>query len=265
MKIAYLAPLVYTIHIMPKVSVLIPAYNRELYLPDAIRSVQEQTYQDWELIIINDASTDNTGTIADTFAVEDSRIRVIHHEENKLRSGALNSGIDAATGEYICFLDSDDIYLPDKLERQVTFLEDNQGVDGTYGDYEVINQDGATRYPTITAILQTEQILPRLQKAAEEGFSPIMPHEEGWIPSCSVLIRKRVFESGIRFDTNLRNQEDFDMWLQILGAGFTLVRLAGNTYKYRRHDDQKSSNPERMRIAGEVIKEKVAKGVYLRD
>jgi teichuronic acid biosynthesis glycosyltransferase TuaG len=246
---------------MPLISVIIPAYNREQYLGSAIQSVLDQTMSDLEVLIINDASTDQTGSIAEDFAKKDNRVRVIHHTENKHRSGALNTGIEHAQGTYISILDSDDYYVPDKLERQVAFLESNIEVDGVYGDFEMLYENNPeTRL--IQAIASTENVRNRLIAKAQGEDITITP--EGYIPSCSALIRKEVFDM-LRFDTNLRNMEDLDMWMQILGKGFVLTRLPGSTYVYRRHGDQKSSNSVRATTARAAIEEKMKSGVYIGD
>lgn len=245
---------------MKSVSVLIPAFNRELYLEEAVRSVMNQTYRAVEILIINDASTDSTGAIADRLAQEDSRIRVIHHTENKLRSGALNTGLDEATGDFVSFLDSDDYYLADKLERQVVFLESHPDIDGVYGDYEATPERKNFPNP-IKAIASTDAVLEKIKLRA--NGSAAQPFGDGYIPSCSPLIRTSVFKT-IRFDTNLRNAEDLDMWLQILGAGFTLARLPGSTYVYRYHDAQKSRVPGRVSAAVSVIEQKLNTGAYIK-
>ncbi|MDB5254662.1 MAG: putative N-acetylgalactosaminyl-diphosphoundecaprenol glucuronosyltransferase [Candidatus Nomurabacteria bacterium] len=246
---------------MSLISVIIPAYNREKYLEAAVRSVLDQTITDIEVLVIDDASTDTTGSIADRLSQEDSRIRVLHHEQNKLRSGALNTGLDNAKGEYISFLDSDDYYLADKLERQINFLESHPQSDGVYGDFEILLED-RTDTKGMNAISSVETVRERLIAKTRGETSDVM--SGGYIPSCSVLIRASVF-STIRFDPILRNMEDFDMWLQILGKGFVLTKLPGSTYVYRRHGEQKSSDSERMIIARAIIEEKMKGGIYLQN
>ncbi|MES2225114.1 MAG: glycosyltransferase family 2 protein [Patescibacteria group bacterium] len=244
---------------MPLVSVIIPAFNREKYLEAAVRSVLAQTLADIEVLIVDDASTDATPAIVDRLAQEDSRVRVIHHAENKYRSGALNTGLDHASGSYISFLDSDDYYLPDKLARQVAFLEAHPESDGVYGDYEVLAEDMADTIP-VRAVFSTETIREKLIANAHGEAIEVMPGR--FIPSCSVLITSSVFNT-IRFDPTLRNKEDFDMWMQILGKGFVFTRLPGSTYVYRRHEDQKSFVSDRITISSEIIEEKIRNGTYL--
>src|SRR6202162_5963963 len=103
-----------------KVSVVIPTYNRAYIIGEALESVLTQSYLDFEIVVVDDGSTDDTPEIIQAF--QDERIRYIRLERNLGCSAAYNSGIAAATGELICFLDSDDIWRPDYLERQVAFL-----------------------------------------------------------------------------------------------------------------------------------------------
>lgn len=245
----------------PKISVLIPAYNREKYIEECVQSVLNQTFSDFEVIIINDASTDKTAEISKKICEKDPRVKLINHKENKLRSGALNTGIENSKGEYICFLDSDDIYLPSKLESQINFLEKNKEVDGVYGDY-IYFKEGEEGERVITAILDVGYVKDHLVRI--HNGEDIPPMIKGWIPSCSALIRSYVFDK-ISFDEKLTNMEDFDMWLQILGAGFQMVRIPELTYKYRGHDNQKSGNSEKMIFARSVINQKAKDGIYLRD
>ena len=113
----------------PKVSVIIPTYNRAHLVGRAIRSVLNQTYQDFEIIVVDDGSTDNTEEVVKSF--NDPRIRYIRHEKNRGGSAACNTGIRAARGEYIAFQDSDDEWLPEKLEKQMQVFENTPtGVGG---------------------------------------------------------------------------------------------------------------------------------------
>ena len=100
----------------PKVSVIIPTYNRADILPRAVSSALSQTYDDCEIIIVDDCSTDHTRETVSAWSEE--RIRYIRHAENRRQSGALNTGIDNARGQYVAFLDDDDEWVPTKLERQ---------------------------------------------------------------------------------------------------------------------------------------------------
>lgn len=106
----------------PTVSIIIPTYNRSQLIARAVKSVLNQTYQNFELIIIDDGSTDNTRELVTSF--NDERIRYIRHEENKGEAAARNTGLKAARCDYIAYQDSDDEWLPEKLARQIELLQD---------------------------------------------------------------------------------------------------------------------------------------------
>ena len=130
----------------PKVSVIIATYNRAALLPRAVNSVLAQTYTDFELIIVDDRSSDDTQEVIRTFT--DPRIRVIRHEANRGAAAARNTGISEARGEYIAFLDDDDECMPNRLADQVSVLDANPDVGMVYGWIEEINDaTGARRVP----------------------------------------------------------------------------------------------------------------------
>lgn len=108
---------------MSKVSIITPAYNASRFLSDTIASVQAQTFTDWEMIIVDDCSEDNTYELACSFAEKDKRVKVIRREKNGGVAAARNTALDAATGDFIAFLDSDDLWMPNKLEKQISFME----------------------------------------------------------------------------------------------------------------------------------------------
>jgi len=125
----------------PTVSVIISTYNRAHLIGRAIQSVLNQTYQDFEVIVVDDGSTDNTEEIVKSF--NDPRIRYIRHEKNKGAAAARNTGIKAARGKYIAFQDSDDEWLPEKLEKQMKVFENAPPEAGVvYTDMQRINEDG---------------------------------------------------------------------------------------------------------------------------
>ena len=246
---------------MPTVTVIIPAYNVEMYLAEAVASVLNQTYKDLELIIVDDASPDGTGELAEKLAALDPRARVIHHTENKRRSGALNTGLKEAKGTYISFLDADDWYSLDKTKKQVAYLEEHPEIDFLYGDYQYL-QRNAENPSTYRPPSSLDWMQAQLNTPSDKNTSTILAG--GYIPGCSPLIRKHVFDT-VQLDENLRNMEDLDLWLQIIGAGFTTAYLPLVTYTYRHHENQKSLDKERMKIASEVINEKISSGTYLKE
>lgn len=126
----------------PKVSVIIANYNSEKFISDAISSILNQTYKDFELIIVDDKSTDNSLLIIDKLVQQDSRIKVIALSKNSGVTYSRQVGLDNAIGKYIAILDSDDISLPNRLEEQVSYLEENSDVVLVASDYYVITEKG---------------------------------------------------------------------------------------------------------------------------
>jgi len=125
----------------PLITVITPAYNCEKLLSESVESVKSQTYTNWELIVIDDHSTDNTRLIIKKFASDDDRIKPIFLEANGGVANARNKGIAAARGKYVAFLDSDDLWMPDKLAKHVEYMEKNN-YDFTYSNYKLIGYDG---------------------------------------------------------------------------------------------------------------------------
>jgi glycosyltransferase involved in cell wall biosynthesis len=128
----------------PLISVVIPAYNRARLLPRTLKSVQEQTHQNWEAIIVDDGSRDDTAEVAARLAREDDRIRLIRQEKNAGAQAARNRGIRAARGQWVAFLDSDDLFLPESLEiRLAALFKENLSV--VYSDCNYIGNDGSIK------------------------------------------------------------------------------------------------------------------------
>lgn len=122
------------------VSIVMPSYNTANYIEASIESVRRQTYENWELIIVDDCSTDNTDEVVRPF-LADGRIRYLKNEQNSGAAISRNRALREANGKWIAFLDSDDLWLPEKLEKQVTFMEQN-GYHFSYTNYEEINMAG---------------------------------------------------------------------------------------------------------------------------
>jgi glycosyltransferase involved in cell wall biosynthesis len=123
------------------VSILIPTYNTEKFIRSTIESVQNQTYTNWEMILVDDASTDNTIVIIEEFAQNDSRIKLFKLPENRGNGFARNAALEKATGKYIAYLDADDLWFPEKLEKQIQFLKANNS-HFTFSFYDSIDEDG---------------------------------------------------------------------------------------------------------------------------
>ncbi len=183
---------------MPKVSVILPTYNRLPMLKEAVQSVLAQDFEDFELIVVDDGSTDGTPEEMKQYG---GRVKVIEHIENRGVSAARNRGILNARGKYIAFLDSDDLWVKGKLKIQVAFLDDNP------------------HYP----LCYTDEIWIRRGKRV----NPMKKHAKysGWIfekclPLCiispsSAMMRKNLFSKVGLFDEALPVCEDYDFWLRV--------------------------------------------------
>lgn len=132
------------------VSIITPTFNSARYISETITSVQNQTYQDWEMLIVDDCSTDETTTIVAAFATRDNRIKQYALERNSGAGVARNYALEQASGRYIAFLDADDLWKPEKLERQLHFLEQNQ-LPFTFSFYDCIDENGVSLQKRIKA------------------------------------------------------------------------------------------------------------------
>jgi glycosyltransferase involved in cell wall biosynthesis len=213
---------------MPKVSVIIPAYNQGHYLGEAIQSVLDQTFSDFEAIIVDDGSTDNTRKVAQ--AITDSRFHYIF-QENRGLSGARNTGIKNSQGPYLTFLDSDDLFLPEKLTLLVNELENKPEFGFVAGQAIPIDEYGRR----IGKIFKTP--LP------EDGCQLLLgnPLHVG-----SVLLRRSWQERVGYFDEGLRSYEDWDMWLRLAREGCNMGWVPHPVSLYRFHTAQMTRNGIRM-------------------
>lgn len=185
---------------MPTVSVLMPVYNGGNFLKDAVESILNQTYRDFEFLIINDGSVDNSLEILKSYS--DSRIIIIDNGENKGLIYSLNKGLKLAKGEFIVRMDADDISFEDRIEKQVDFMVKNPeiGISGTYIQIfgENINQE-VLKFP----------VNPGINKA-QLLFSPCLAHP-------SVIIRKLIIDShNLYYRHEYKHAEDYDYWIEAI-------------------------------------------------
>ena len=181
------------------VSVILPTYNRASFLSRAIQSVLDQTYPQWELIIVDDASTDNTRAVV--LAFEDPRIHYLHHEMNLGQCSARNAGINASRGGYYAFLDSDDEWLPNKLERQLYhFSKCAEDVGAVYCSH-----------------YESDELTANIQKPPLLRGNVYKHLLSGWCPAGTSLfmLRASVLKKSGMFDENLPSYTDYDLWIRI--------------------------------------------------
>lgn len=192
----------------PLVSIIIPVYNSERYIKEAVESALRQTYKNIEVIVIDDGSTDNTRKILEPYIKNKSIIYL--YQENKGVAASRNKGILESTGSYISFLDSDDKYYPEKIEKQTNkfFENPNAGVIVCFSDY-FYNGDINTKYK-----MKSQTFPGEILKRSYQG---------NFINTNTVLINKKIIKGGISFDEALRISEDWDLWIRIMKAGVKFV------------------------------------------
>ncbi len=217
----------------PRVTILIPTYNRAELLPFAVKSALCQTFEDFELLILDDASTDSTHEAVSPF-LKDPRVRLITHPENVGITENRNYGLSIAKGEFIAMLDSDDVWLDEcKLKRQVELLDVHAecGIVGTFA--KKINKDGAV-------------IGEIIYKAADSSIRRNMMGRNQFTQS-SVLLRKSVLDSVGWYDENIPIWEDYELWLRI-GTMFKLRNIPEFLTGYRIHGTNASHESKEKSI-----------------
>jgi glycosyltransferase involved in cell wall biosynthesis len=225
----------------PLVSVIIPCYKQAHFLTEAVRSIMAQTEGDWECIIANDGSPDNTREVARELMRADRRIRYIEHA-NAGVSHTRNRGIEAAGGRYIQFLDADDTISAAKLESQLACLRSADGFAVAYCDYYYTNTDG-----------QPIPDHPCYRPPMLESGHELQDLALGWetklsIPIHCFLFDARIFKGcGIRFDESLPNNEDWDCWMSVLALNPRLIYINEKHAAYRLHDGASTRDMVSMR------------------
>jgi len=205
----------------PLVSVVMPVYNGEEFLGEAIQSILSQTFQNFELIIINDGSTDNTLSIIKEFQKKDNRIILISRGNMGLIY-SLNEGIEKSKGAYIARMDADDISLKSRLDKQLEFMKDNN-VDICGSNVQLFNGGGDIKlwqYPILDQDIKFSLL-----------FSCAFAHP-------SVVIRREVF-SSLKYK-NYKNAEDYKLWVDAALSGFRMGNINKTLLKYRFHKGQVS-------------------------
>ncbi len=214
---------------MPKVSVIIPAYNAGRYICDAIDSALAQTFTDIEIIVVDDGSTDNTGGLVAQYA--DPRIRYLY-QDNRGLSGARNTGILHAGGDLIGLLDADDVWKPEFLQVLCDLLDQHPHAAGAYSGYQYMD---ACRRLLPQTFTRTEA--PERYAAALLGGN--------WITPSAVVLRKSIFSETGLFDQSVSLLEDYEMWLRLAQTSH-LVGIAQILCYYRLSTTQLSSDSIRM-------------------
>lgn len=210
----------------PTISIITPCYNLEQYLGRTIESVQAQTLGAWEMIIVDDCSTDDSIKIARQYAKDDQRIHVITLDDNSGSSKARNVGLDHAKGRYITFIDGDDMVMPNKFETQINFMRDNNyGI--TYTNYRRITPD-----ETQTGIL--------IRNPEKIDYQYMLKHTA--MGTLTPIYDRDIIGDDYRFDETLPARMDYYFWLMVLRDGHAAYRFDHDMARYRRGHTSLSSN-----------------------
>ena len=210
---------------MVKVSVIIPAYNGDRYIQEAIAGILAQTYTDYEIIVVDDGSTDNTPQIIKQYG---DRIRYFS-QINQGVAASRNLGLTKAEGEYIAFLDQDDVFLPHKLASQVALLEQNNSLGIVNSGWQIVDRQGKFK----SAVEPWHQI-PNLTTANLIIWKPVFLG--------AMLFRRSWLEQIEKFDPSLEQTPDVDLVIRLAGMGCAADWVKETTVKYRQHEDNASKN-----------------------
>jgi len=220
---------------LPKISIIIPVYNGQKYLREAIESVFAQTYKNYELIVVDDGSNDRTCDVIQSYG---SRLCGIPKENGGVAS-ALNCGLQRASGDYIAWLSHDDLFLPNKLERQVDYLKRFAQFKACYTDYDIIDENG---------------------NVIQEVKTPWFPRQEAlrilfgmaYINGSTMMIERSCFEKIGLFSEHLNYTQDTEMWLRLL-RHFEIGRVPEILGKWRNHSSQGSRRTKLQRAEAQAM------------
>lgn len=209
-----------------KVSIITPSYNSEKYISETIKSVQNQTYSDWELIIVDDCSTDKSCEIVENFAKIDPKIRLLKQKKNSGAGAARTRGMEESSGRFIAYLDADDIWFSNKLEIQVDFMKVNKcGFSCT--SYEVISDEG-------------EKLNKKIYMLPKANYVEFLTNN--LLQTVGIMVDTSIVDAKYLVMPNIRRRQDAATWLQILKAGYVCYGIEQILAQYRRTKNSLSGN-----------------------
>ena len=241
----------------PTVTVVVPLYNTERYIAEALNSVLAQTYNDWEVIVVDDGSTDRGPEIASRFSAQDSRIQIVK-QLNRGLAGARNTGIRHAKGRYIALLDADDAWRPEKLAKHVAHLDAEPDVGVSYSGSQFIDDEGtplkACQRPQLTGI---EARLVLCRNPVGNGSAPVLRRA-----MLDDVAFDAEFEAGSRtcwFDESFRQSEDIELWVRIASTTkWCFAGVEGELTLYRVSTGGLSANVAKQFGSWERMRDKLA-------
>ncbi|MAS33852.1 MAG: hypothetical protein CL610_07590 [Anaerolineaceae bacterium] len=235
----------------PTISVVIPVYNGEAYLAKAIDSVLQQTYTDYELVIVDDGSTDTTHKIIQHYTETHPDVVRAIHQPNGGTASALNTGVRAARGHYIAWLSHDDRFLPTKLEQQMATIAANPQINGVYTDYSLINSNGRETGRVYAPWYPPEKMLRHFLQNV-------------FINGSTLLIERRCLEDVGLFDESVRYAHDALMWVHVL-KHCQLAHIAQPLTQYRVHSAQGTQKSSLIRRDNRLWLAKALKACSILD
>jgi glycosyltransferase involved in cell wall biosynthesis len=199
----------------PAVSIVLPTYNGSRYLAEAVRSCLDQTFADFELIIVDDCSTDQSPQIIAEFAAGDPRIRTVRHQQNRRLPGAINTGMSLSRGQYLTWTSDDNLYRPNAIAEMVAALEQDPGLGMVYSIMTIIGPDGRALRPG--------------------SIGPVDSLANVNVVGACFLYRREVYEAIGDYDAEMCLVEDWDYWIRV-AEKFRLQPLYRDLYLYRHHE-----------------------------
>ena len=224
----------------PLVSIIMPAYNAAQYISESIQSVIDQTYTNWELIVIDDGSTDETAEIVKNCAAKETRILYLYQENGK-QGKARNFGINKSSGEYIAFLDADDLWVTDKLEIQAKYLLEHPNIDLVFSQGYFLEVGGNRNFDVLIKESWTIDDFPLFI-------------ENNRIPILSVILKRAKLIIVDCFEENIeiQNVEDYHLWMKLLLHHCIFASIPNRLFYYRIHPEQQTYNNNNVSI--QIIK-----------
>ena len=210
------------------VTIITPSYNSSQYISDTILSVIRQTYKNWEMIIVDDSSTDNSVQVVEKIISNETKISMIRLTKNVGSAQSRNTALEVSNGRFIAFLDSDDIWHPDKLEKQVEFMLKRKAPI-SFTSYELIDENGESKNHVIYSVEKLNQL--DYLKNTIIGFSTSM-------------IDTKYTGRKFRF-IDIRTRQDTSLWISLLGEGYVAYGMDNVLVDYRVHSNSISSNKYR--------------------
>ncbi|MFS4471680.1 glycosyltransferase family 2 protein [Chryseobacterium sp. T20] len=218
----------------PKISVIVPCYNQARFLDESLQSVLDQTYENWECIIVNDGSPDNTAEVADKWVKKDNRFRYLYKENGGL-SSARNAALEIKTGDYIQFLDSDDILVQTKFSDSLNLIQEKEAI--VVSNFCLF--DDSDKQKLLPPFCKLSQDLLNFESILYQwDFTFTIPIHCGFFP-------KSLFET-IRFNENLKAKEDWLFWIQIAQKNINFIFLDAPLALYRKHARSMSRDRKHM-------------------